>query len=104
MANGEFVIIWPLFIVESPQGMVAGHNQGPGVVGMSLYTDHDLAQTFVDGGGEWVIHPFNNPEELLAYLGGLNGDFTHLVIDPSPQLNAPFIPIPHFIQALQDAI
>jgi hypothetical protein len=103
VANGDFVFVWPVYILESPDGTVAGHNPGQGIVGLSLYTDHDLAQTFADGGGEWTFHPFNDPAELLEYLGGLTGEFNHVVIDPSPQLNAPFIPIPHFISALQAA-
>lgn len=103
MANGEFVFVWPVYTVESPDGKVAGHNPGQGIVGLSLYTDQDLAQAFVDGGGEWKIRPFNNPVQLGEDLGGLTGEFTHIVIDPSPQLTAPFIPIPHFIQALEAA-
>lgn len=104
MADGEFVFVWPVFIVESPNGKVAGDDPVPGIVGLSLYTDHDLAQTFVDGGGEWTIRPFNNPVQLLEYLAGLTGEFTHVVIDPSAHRTAPFIPIPHFIKSLQAAV
>lgn len=107
--EGVFNFVFPVFVVQDNEGKVAGQELDNIGVAFSLYTDADLADTYIEAGNEdegLVKISIPNMLELLHYAQGLlhgEGQFTHVAIDPSPGKYPLIFTLPDFVQSIQNA-
>ena len=84
MEDAEFQVIYPCYVVESPNRSALSTVTVDGRTCVAFFTDEELASHYVtDKGGRGLLRSFTTPEELAVFLRSLDTrQFAEIAFDP----------------------